>query len=67
MGELNEFSIPVRLFLKAYPWRRIDPVPWATPNKPLSKSPALFLYGLDHSTRTFGAIHSIRRRTIAGI
>ena len=37
MGELNEFSIPVRLFLKAYPWRRIDLVPWATPSKPLSK------------------------------
>lgn len=37
MGELNEFTIPVWLFLKAYPWRRIDPVPWVTPSKPLSK------------------------------
>jgi D-proline reductase (dithiol) PrdB len=37
MGELNEFTIPVRLFLKAYPWRRIDPVPWVPLNKPLSE------------------------------
>ncbi|MFN3533274.1 MAG: glycine/sarcosine/betaine reductase selenoprotein B family protein [Candidatus Brocadia sp.] len=37
MGDLSEFTIPVRLFLKAYPWRRIDPIPWAPLNKPLSK------------------------------
>ncbi|MCF6154306.1 MAG: hypothetical protein E3K36_03435 [Candidatus Brocadia sp.] len=37
MGELNEFTIPVRLFLKAYPWRRIDPVPWVPLSKPLSR------------------------------
>ncbi|MFI5395770.1 MAG: glycine/sarcosine/betaine reductase selenoprotein B family protein [Candidatus Binatia bacterium] len=34
MGSIDEFSLPVRLFLKAYRWRRIDPVPWA----PLAKS-----------------------------
>lgn len=37
MGELNEFVIPVRLFLKAYPWRRIDPIPWVSLSKPLNK------------------------------
>src|SRR5436309_11217227 len=37
MGDLNEFSLSVRLFLKAYPWRRIDPVPWMPLRKPLSQ------------------------------
>lgn len=36
MGDSGEFSLPVRLFLKAYPWRRIDPVPWAPLRKPLA-------------------------------
>jgi D-proline reductase (dithiol) PrdB len=35
LGSLDEFSIPVRLFLRAYPWRRIDPVPWAPLRKAL--------------------------------
>ncbi|MFQ5743655.1 MAG: glycine/sarcosine/betaine reductase selenoprotein B family protein [Acidobacteriota bacterium] len=35
MGDINEFSRTVRLFLKAYRWRRIDPVPWAPLGKPL--------------------------------
>ena len=35
MGQFSEFSLPVRLFLKAYPWRRIHPVPWAPLRKPL--------------------------------
>lgn len=35
MGDFSEFSFTVRLFLKAYPWRRIDPVPWAPLLKPL--------------------------------
>jgi D-proline reductase (dithiol) PrdB len=35
MGDLNEFSLPIRLILKAYPWRRIDPVPWTPLRKPL--------------------------------
>ena len=37
MGDFNEFSLPVRLFLKAYPWRRIDPVPWTHLKKPLAQ------------------------------
>src|SRR5438270_10532875 len=37
MGDLNEFSFPTRLFLKAYKWRRIDPVPYAPLKKPLSQ------------------------------
>lgn len=37
MGTLDEFSLKVRLFLKAYPWRRIDPVPWTPLRKPLSE------------------------------
>lgn len=35
MGDLSEFPLKYRLFLKAYPWRRIDPVPWAPVTKPL--------------------------------
>lgn len=37
MGELSEFSFKVRLFLKTYKWRRIDPVPWTPLHKPLSE------------------------------
>lgn len=35
MGEFQEFSISVQLFLKAYTWRRIDPIPWTPLRKPL--------------------------------
>ncbi len=38
MGEWKEFKLPVRMFLKAYPWRRIDPVPWARLDKALAQS-----------------------------
>jgi D-proline reductase (dithiol) PrdB len=38
MGMLSEFPLSLRLFLKAYPWRRIDPVPWTPLTKPLSES-----------------------------
>ena len=38
MGELSEFSSGMRLFLKAYPWRRIDPVPWTPLRRPLAES-----------------------------
>jgi D-proline reductase (dithiol) PrdB len=38
MGDLKEFSLTVRLFLKSYRWRRIDPIPWAPLRKPLSES-----------------------------
>ena len=37
MGNLSEFSLPLRLFLKAYPWRRVDPVPWTPLRKPLAQ------------------------------
>ena len=36
MGEMSEFSLATRMFLKAYHWRRIDPVPWTPLRKPLS-------------------------------
>ena len=35
MGDLSEFSFKYRLYLKAYRWRRIDPVPWTPLKKPL--------------------------------
>ena len=38
MGDLREFPLKYKLFLKAYPWRRIDPVPWAPLHKPLKDS-----------------------------
>ncbi len=37
MGELGEFPVSWRLFLRAYRWRRIDPVPWTRLTKPLSE------------------------------
>jgi len=37
MGQMSEFSWTLRLFLKTYRWRRIDPVPWAPLKKPLSQ------------------------------
>jgi D-proline reductase (dithiol) PrdB len=37
MGSIDEFSLSVRLFLKAYRWRRIDPVPWTPVAQPLSQ------------------------------
>lgn len=38
MGDLSEFPLKYRLFLKTYPWRRIEPVPWAPLKKPLNDS-----------------------------
>jgi len=38
MAHLSELPFTTRLFLKAYQWRRIDPVPWAAPRKPLAES-----------------------------
>jgi D-proline reductase (dithiol) PrdB len=38
LGELSEFSVGWRIFLKAYRWRRIDPVPWSPLRKPLAQS-----------------------------
>ena len=40
MGDLSEFPLKYKLFLKAYPWRRIDPVPWVALKKPLKDSRA---------------------------
>jgi D-proline reductase (dithiol) PrdB len=37
VGEIAEFSLPVRLVLRAYRWRRIDPVPWTPLPKPLDE------------------------------
>ncbi len=37
MGDTSEFSLTVRLFLKTYSWRKIDPVPWTPLKKPLSQ------------------------------
>ena len=38
MGDFSEFSLSVRLFLAAYRWRRIDPVPCAPMRKPLAEA-----------------------------
>jgi D-proline reductase (dithiol) PrdB len=35
LGDLSEFPLKYRLFLKAYQWRRIDTVPWTSLKKPL--------------------------------
>jgi D-proline reductase (dithiol) PrdB len=37
MGEHTEFTFRTQVFLKAYPWRRIDPVPWTPLPKPLAR------------------------------
>lgn len=37
MGELSDFPLSIRLFLRAYRWRRIDPVPWTVLRKPLGE------------------------------
>ncbi|MAG33831.1 MAG: hypothetical protein CL908_23365 [Deltaproteobacteria bacterium] len=37
MGELSEFPLTVRTFLRAYRWRRISPVPWTPLAKPLAE------------------------------
>ena len=38
MGDLSEFSLPYRLFLKGYRWRKIDPIPFSPLRKPLEQS-----------------------------
>ena len=37
LGETSEFSLTIRLFLKTYQWRKVDPVPWAPLGKPLAQ------------------------------
>jgi D-proline reductase (dithiol) PrdB len=34
----SELSLGIRLFLRTYQWRRIDPIPWATLKKPLREA-----------------------------
>jgi D-proline reductase (dithiol) PrdB len=36
VAKLSELSLKYQLLLKAYPWRRIDPVPFAPLGKPLA-------------------------------
>jgi len=38
MGTTSEFSLPLRAALKAYRWRRVDPVPWTPLRRPLVES-----------------------------
>ncbi|HEX8152851.1 MAG TPA: glycine/sarcosine/betaine reductase selenoprotein B family protein [Thermoanaerobaculia bacterium] len=38
MGDYDEFPLSVRIFLRAYRWRRIDPVPFAPLRKPLREA-----------------------------
>jgi D-proline reductase (dithiol) PrdB len=38
LGDFNEFPLQYRLFLKTYPWRRIDPIPWTPLKKSLANS-----------------------------
>ena len=38
MADLTELSLMTRVFLAAYRWRRIDPVPWSPLRKPLAAS-----------------------------
>jgi D-proline reductase (dithiol) PrdB len=35
---MSELPLSVRLFVKAYPWRRVDPVPWARLARPLAEA-----------------------------
>jgi D-proline reductase (dithiol) PrdB len=38
MGSIAEFTLPVQVFMRGYPWRRIDPVPWAVLRRPLPEA-----------------------------
>ncbi|MGZ5432922.1 MAG: hypothetical protein ACXWH7_08325, partial [Thermoanaerobaculia bacterium] len=38
MASLDELPFSTRLFMKAYPWRRVDPVPWAPLRHPLAEA-----------------------------
>ncbi|MBI4502057.1 MAG: hypothetical protein HY700_12965 [Gemmatimonadetes bacterium] len=37
MGDLSEFPLGYRLFLKTYGWRRIRPTPWSPLKRPLAE------------------------------
>ena len=36
MATIDELDLTTRLFVRTYPWRLIDPVPWSPVTKPLS-------------------------------
>jgi D-proline reductase (dithiol) PrdB len=38
VASLDELPLSARVFMKAYPWRRIDPVPWAPLRRPLAEA-----------------------------
>jgi D-proline reductase (dithiol) PrdB len=38
VAHLTELPLSTRLFLRAYRWRRVDPVPWARLKTPLSEA-----------------------------
>jgi len=38
VGDLSEFPLKYRIFLRGYPWRRVSPVPFAEPRAPLRES-----------------------------
>jgi hypothetical protein len=38
VGDLSEFSPSVRVFLRVYPWRRNDPVPWTQLRRALAEA-----------------------------
>jgi D-proline reductase (dithiol) PrdB len=38
MGSFDDFPWKTRLFLSAYPWRRLDPVPWTRLRVPLPEA-----------------------------
>ena len=38
MADLSDLPLSLRLFIKTYPWRRIDPVPFHPLTKPLSEA-----------------------------
>lgn len=38
MSRLSDLSLKDQIFVRSYRWRRIDPVPWAPLQKPLSES-----------------------------
>ncbi len=38
MGSFDEFDLATRMFLRAWRWRRIDPVPWTVPRRPVARA-----------------------------
>ena len=38
MGDFAEFPLRTQLFLRGYPWRTIDPIPWSPLESPLSRA-----------------------------